>query len=125
MTAPHSPHAGADHGHDEGHGHQHVMPVWMLIGVFVALLFLTFVTVAVVGIDLGPLNIWIAMGVATAKATLVALYFMHLRYDNKFNLLVFLSCFFFVTLFVGITMLDTAEYQPRIRERTETLQAIP
>jgi len=115
-------HGDHGHGHEDGHGHVHVMPPWLLITVFVALLFLTFITVAVTRVDLGPLNIWVAMGVATAKATLVALYFMHLKYDNRFNLLVFLTSFLFVGLFISITMLDTRQYQPSIQQRTDALK---
>jgi cytochrome c oxidase subunit 4 len=122
----HAIHATASHdghGHDHEHGHVHIMPPGILIAVFVALLVLTFITVAVTRVDLGPLNIWVAMGVATAKATLVALYFMHLKYDNRFNLLVFLGSFLFVGFFVAITMLDSGQYQPSIRQRTESLKA--
>ena len=99
-------------GHDDGH--IHVTPVQLLIAVFVALLTLTALTVFSAGFDLGPLNIWVAMGIATVKATLVALYFMHLRYDNPFNLVVFLSCFLFVGVFIGIAMMDSHQYQPAI-----------
>ena len=59
---------------------------------------------------------------ATAKATLVALYFMHLKYDNRFNLLVFLASFLFVGFFISITMLDTKQYQPAIQQRTDALK---
>jgi cytochrome c oxidase subunit 4 len=106
--------------HDE---HVHVVPVWILLAVFASLLVLTVITVAVVQVDLGRLNIWIAMGVATIKATLVALYFMHLRYDNKFNMLIFLACFLFVALFVGFAMMDSKEYQPLIRARQAALKS--
>ncbi len=119
-TTAHGQHG--DHGHDHDHGHVHIMPPWLLITVFVALLFLTFITVAVTRVDLGPLNIWVAMGVATAKATLVALYFMHLKYDNRFNLLVFLASFLFVGFFISIIMLDTRQYQPAIQQRTDALK---
>lgn len=114
---------GHDHDHGHGHGHVHVMPPWILIAVFVALLVLTFITVAVTRVDLGPLNIWVAMGVATVKATLVSLYFMHLKYDNRFNLIVFLASFIFVGFFVSIAMLDTRQYQPAIQARTDALKA--
>jgi len=114
-----SSHGNHDH---QGHGHVHVMPPSILIAVFVALLALTFITVAVTRVDMGPLNIWVAMGVATIKATLVALYFMHLKYDNRFNLLIFLASFLFVGFFVSITMLDSKQYQPSIQQRTNSLK---
>ena len=46
------------------------------------------------------------------KASLVALYFMHLRYDRPFNAIVFVTALFFVMLFVGIALTDTAAYKP-------------
>lgn len=96
------------------HGHEeiaHVMPLPVLIGVFLALMVLTFLTVAATWFDLGWFNLPIAMAIATVKATLVALYFMHLRYDSPFNGLVFLIAIAFVALFILITLLDTLEYK--------------
>ena len=69
----------------------HVVPWAVLAGVFVALLVLTYITVAVTSFDLGSLNLWIALGVATIKGALVVLYFMHLRYDSPFNSIVFVT----------------------------------
>ena len=57
-------------------------------------------------LSLGAGNIVIAMAIATTKATLVALYFMHLKYDKKFNLLAFLSSLIFLGLFLTFTLLD-------------------
>ncbi len=115
--------AGAAHGggHAAGHDdhHEHVSAPSLLIGIFAALLVLTFITVFVAGIDFGAFNIWMAMGVATVKATLVGLYFMHLRYDAKFNTFIFLSSFFFVSLFVGFTMMDSSQYQNVIQARVQ------
>jgi len=50
--------------------------------VFVALLILTAVTTMVATVDLGPLNVVVALGIATLKMLLVALYFMHLRHST-------------------------------------------
>ncbi|HYF52354.1 MAG TPA: cytochrome C oxidase subunit IV family protein [Planctomycetota bacterium] len=106
-------HAGHD-SHD--HGLAHVMPVPILLAVFVALCFLTFVTVAIAAIppsviDLSAYNIWIAMGIATIKALLVCAFFMHLRYDKLLNIIVFGASFLFVFLFLGIAMMDTHQYK--------------
>jgi cytochrome c oxidase subunit 4 len=91
----------------------------LLVGVFAALLILTFITVVVAGFDFGGLNIWVAMGVATVKAVLVGLYFMHLRYDSKFNLFIFLSSFVFLSLFLGFAMMDSSQYQNQIQARVQ------
>jgi len=92
----------------------HVADLKTLAAVFGGLMVLTAVTVAVSYFDFGVLNLLVAMGVATVKAALVALYFMHLRYDNTFNATIFVIGVAFVGLFLVITMLDTIEYQPDV-----------
>ena len=92
----------------------HIMPVSALLAVFAALLTLTLVTVAVSWIDLGNWNLVVALGIATLKASLVALYFMHLRYDNPFYALVFVTALVFLGVFLCLTLLDTLQYAPSI-----------
>jgi cytochrome c oxidase subunit 4 len=115
----------ATHGH-HGEGHPlvgHVVPWQVLLTVCVALLVLTIVTVWVAGINLGPLNLWVALLVATTKATLVILYFMHMRYDRPFNAIVLIASFVFVLLFVGLALTDTHEYRGEITWKQVDLQA--
>ncbi len=95
------------------------MPVPALLGVFAVLMVLTALTVAATWVDLGGWNLWIAMGIATVKASLVALYFMHLRYDHPFNGLVFLVALAFLAVFISLALLDTLEYQPEVEARQE------
>jgi len=99
-------------GTGAGNGLAHVLPPRLLLGVWGALVALTWATVAVTHFDLGSLNLWIAMGIATVKATLVALYFMHLRYDRPINAIIFIGTLLFVLLFVGLALMDTQHYQP-------------
>jgi cytochrome c oxidase subunit IV len=99
-------------GGEEAGTVSHVVPMPVLAGVWVALMLLTVATVAVVKVDLGSLNLWIAMGIATLKASLVVLYFMHMRYDRPFNAIVFVTALFFVMLFVSIALLDSKAYEP-------------
>jgi cytochrome c oxidase subunit 4 len=66
-------------------------------------------------VDLGQANIWIALAIAFVKASIVALYFMHLRWDSPFNGIVIIAAFFFVALFIGISMLDTHTYHPALK----------
>jgi cytochrome c oxidase subunit 4 len=105
-------HATDAHHHDHGIGH--ITPVSLLVGVFTLLIVFTVLTVAVTYVDLGPANIWIALGVAVVKAALVALYFMHLRYDSPFNALILVSAFLFLAVFIGISLMDSSEYQPNL-----------
>ncbi|QDT06723.1 hypothetical protein K227x_51390 [Rubripirellula lacrimiformis] len=103
------------HGHtDDGHGHgkegydfAHPMPVSMLLAVFAALVFLTIVTVAQASFDIGSMDIYVVMGIATVKAVLVGLFFMHLAWDKPFNIIVFVGSFVFVGLFVIFTLSDS------------------
>jgi cytochrome c oxidase subunit 4 len=96
---------------DEHEAHVHVVPPKILLGVFAALLFLTFATVAVTWVDFGrTANVWVALTIAAIKSALVALYFMHLRWDSPFNSVILIAALFFVALLIGIIVLDTSEY---------------
>ena len=98
--------------HDDAHGDApHAVPPRVLITVFVALVALTILTVFATLYPTGNFEIWISLGIATVKASLVAAYFMHLRYDNPLNALIFIFALFFVALFVGLCLMDTHQYQ--------------
>lgn len=94
-----------EHGHEHA-DEQHVLPISVYLGVWGALVFLTVVTVAVSRFDFGSANTFIALLVATIKGSLVALYFMHLRYDNKLNLIILISSLLFVSIFFTPTLID-------------------
>src|SRR5271170_5338764 len=95
--------------------HAHAVSGALLIKVYLTLIVLTAVTVAVSRIDLGDGNIWVALVVAVIKCSLVALFFMHLRWDAPFNGMVICVAFFFVALFIGLAMLDSHSYQPIVK----------
>jgi cytochrome c oxidase subunit 4 len=103
-------------GRDTEHPAQtvHVVPLRLLIGVLLVLLVLTFITVAVTWRDFGALNLVIALVIATVKATLVGLYFMHLRWDRPFNAVVFVTSITLVMLFVTFSLIDSHQYQPDV-----------
>jgi cytochrome c oxidase subunit 4 len=102
------------HAHDAHHGPGHVVSLRLLLGVLGALLVLTFVTVAVTWFDLGRLNLAVALVIAVVKASLVLLYFMHLRWDRPFNAIVIIGTLVFVALFIGLSLLDSFQYQPQV-----------
>jgi cytochrome c oxidase subunit 4 len=115
MSHKHEYHAPADHGNDPlADYHPHVVPVKVLLTVFGILLFLTVITVAVTLVDLGKLNIWIALGIAVLKAGVVALYFMHLRYDRPFHAVILVASLVFLAVFIGMALMDTHAYQPNL-----------
>lgn len=89
----------------------HISSVRLLVVVLIALMIGTWLTVTVTYFDLGSLNILIGLAIATVKAALVALYYMHLRWDRPFNGFVFLTAFLFLGIFVGIALMDTSHYQ--------------
>lgn len=109
MTEPTTPTAPSSHvggaGHEE---HHHVVPLWLLSAVIVALMVLTVVTVAVA---MATPNVFLAMLIATIKASLVAMFFMHLYWDKPFNSLVLLISVALLGLFLWFACLDTGQYQ--------------
>ena len=96
------------------HGVGHIVPIKTLVATGLALLVLTLITVLAAKIDLGDLNIWIALAIAVLKASLVVLFFMHLKYDRPFNGIVFMTSVAFVALFISFTLTDSKEYAPDI-----------
>ena len=87
-------------------GHHHVSSSAMFLTILVALLFLTFVTVAVAQFDFGSANMLIAMGIAAVKASLVIAFFMHVKWDTAINKIIFLSSFLFLSLLFIFTLAD-------------------
>ncbi len=104
--------ADQNHEHDHDHsGFAHPVPVKLLLAVFVSLVFLTILTIKVNDLPLGKLDIWAALIIATIKASLVCLFFMHMFWEKGINLIAFFSSFLFVTLFIGLTLMDTNAYR--------------
>lgn len=85
----------------EAHGHQHgpgrYFVIWALLLVF------TVTTVLTGRMDLGAVNLPLALTIATIKATLVVLFFMHLSESHGVNRLVFVvSLLFLLVLILGV-----------------------
>ena len=98
----------AEHGHAHAHpeGHGHVTPLAVYLAIFAALMVLTVVTVLVAYVNLGQLNIFIALGIACFKATLVVLYFMHVKYASPLTRLFAVTGIFFLAILLALTMID-------------------
>ncbi|MBX3211604.1 MAG: cytochrome C oxidase subunit IV family protein [Labilithrix sp.] len=92
---------------DDGAVHAHISSTPFYVAIFLALIALTVLTVGQSYVDLGRMNLIVVILIATTKASLVVSFFMHLRYDNKFNALIFISCIFFIGVFFAYTMNDT------------------
>jgi len=100
-------HDAHGHGKDDGAVHAHVSSATFYVAIFSALVFLTITTVGQSYFDLGRLNIAIVVLIASMKASLVVAFFMHLRWDSKFNALMFISGLAFIGVFFAYTMNDT------------------
>lgn len=95
------------HGHaDDGAVHVHIATTRFYWGIFGALVLLTIATVKVSYYDFGAGNTIVALLIATMKGSLVAAFFMHLRYDKLFNTLAFLAAFLFLAIFILLTYDD-------------------
>jgi cytochrome c oxidase subunit IV len=84
----------------------HVIPKSTYFMIFGALLVLTGVTTGVAYINLGPWNTVVALVIACFKATLVLLFFMHLRWSTQLNRVVILSALLWLVILIGITSID-------------------
>ena len=97
---------GHEHGHSHGHSHDHGHGgAGVYVKTLVALLILTAITVGASYIDFGSGNIVIALLIATIKASLVALFFMHLRYE-KVNSVIAVAGFLFLGIFLMFCFMD-------------------
>jgi cytochrome c oxidase subunit IV len=85
---------------------EHVVSPKIYVIILLALLLGTYLTVTAALHDFGPWNIVIALAIATAKATLVVLFFMHAKYSPKRTQLVVACAVFWLALLLFMTMSD-------------------
>lgn len=93
----------------------HVMPVKVLIGVFIALVALTVLTVEAAKFDVGSADVIVSMAIATIKASLVVFIFMHLWYDKAVNQIAFFFSIIFASFFLCMILLDSHAYDNYVR----------
>lgn len=111
----------SDHVESDAHAeeaqscHVHIVPVKVLVGVFLALVFLTIVTVEAAKFDTGSLDVIVSMAIATAKASLVVFIFMHLWYDKPLNRITFFFSICFAAFFLCMILLDSHAYDNYVR----------
>ena len=85
---------------------EHITSPKVYILVFLALMVLTAITVAVAFLELGPLNDVVALSIAVTKASLVVLYFMHVRHSTPLTKLVVVAGFLWLILLIALTLAD-------------------
>jgi cytochrome c oxidase subunit 4 len=85
---------------------EHVVPPRVYFAVFAALIVLTATTTAVSFLDLGPWNTVVALGIAFLKATLVVLFFMHVKYSPRLTQIVIAGGLFWLAILLALTLSD-------------------
>ena len=94
---------------------EHIVPVKVYLTIFLALLVGTFLTVVAAFYDFPwRFNTVIALTIATIKATLVVLYFMHVRYSSRLVWVIVASALFWLAILFALTLSDywTREWLP-------------
>ncbi len=92
----------------EGSHHHFILPVKTGTFIWITLMVLTVITVWIAQFNFGALNFAIAMLVATIKASLVAMFFMGLKYDKLENRVIFIASLIFFAIFMVLTFSDLA-----------------
>jgi cytochrome c oxidase subunit 4 len=102
---------------------EHIVPRKTYFAVFAALMVGTLLTVLAARINFGdgPLNDIIAMTIAVTKAALVVLFFMHIRYGSRLNMVVVVSGFFWLAIMIAFTLSDykSRDWMPRFTDPVE------
>ena len=85
---------------------QHIVPKSTYYLIFALLMLGTAITVAVAYLDLGPLNTVVALTIACTKATLVVLFFMHVKYSSRLTWVVVFGSVFWLFILLALTYND-------------------
>lgn len=87
----------------------HISSLASSLGVWITLLVFTGITVGAAFVNLGPFNTVVALSIASFKAVLVVLFFMHVKYTHeKLTPLVIVSAIFFLLILLALSMADYA-----------------
>ena len=84
----------------------HVLPVRIYYAIFAVLMICTAITVGIAFVDLGPFNAVAALTIAVFKATLVVLFFMHVKYSTRLTWAVVVGSIFWLGILLTLTMSD-------------------
>jgi cytochrome c oxidase subunit 4 len=84
----------------------HILPKRVYYTIFAILMFCTYLTVQIAFFDLGALNTIAAIGIACFKATIVILFFMHVKYSTRLTWVVVLGSIFWFGILIALTMSD-------------------
>ncbi len=84
----------------------HIVPTRVYVTIFALLIGLTGLTTWVAMYDLGRWNTILALAIAISKASLVILFFMHVKYTNNLTRIVVVAGFFWLALLISLTLSD-------------------
>ncbi len=84
----------------------HIVPPRIYVAVFGVLILMTATTTAVSFVDMGPWNTVAALAIAAFKATLVVLFFMHIKYSRRLMQLVIAGGLFWLAILLVLTLSD-------------------
>jgi cytochrome c oxidase subunit 4 len=101
----------------------HVVSPRLYLLVFASLMVLTFVTVAASRYDFGPGNTVVAMAIAILKASLVILFFMHVKYSSRLVQLTMVAAFLWLALLIAGALSDydsRGRVNPAVEKRSPT-----
>ena len=90
----------------EQHSEHHIVPKRVYYLVFLTLIVMTWVTAFVSTVDLGRLNVFVALSIAIFKASLVILFFMHVKYGTRLTKMIVLAGMYWLILLLFIVMMD-------------------
>jgi cytochrome c oxidase subunit 4 len=85
---------------------QHIVPVSTYLSVFIALLIATALTTWIAFQDLGKWNVVVALAIAVCKASLVVLFFMHVKYNKGLSRIVLVGAIFWLGIMITFTLSD-------------------
>jgi cytochrome c oxidase subunit 4 len=86
---------------------EHTISSKTYYGIWILLLILTGLTAWIATVDLGPLNTVVALAIASVKATVVALFFMHVKYaSEKMTKVVIISALFWMMILLTLSLTD-------------------
>ncbi len=85
---------------------EYITSVRVYILVFLALMVGTAITVAVAFLHLGPFNDVVALTIAVTKATLVVLFFMHVKHSSRMTKITVVAGFLWLAILFGLTLSD-------------------
>lgn len=85
---------------------QHIVPTKIYYLVFGALMCLTLLTYSIAFVNLGRFNLVVALAIAIVKASLVILFFMHVKYSTTLTKAVVATGFIFFGIMIFFTMSD-------------------